>query len=208
MALEGTHIRFALDIKEKYKPVGIGRYILGTVYPDSRYVTGIDRDATHPESESWDLQSIDDFRKGWAAHLLADDVQYRILQEFLPEVFEGEHGQGSESWIKQSAVKILQDMEDIKEFDVRPYLPYLQQAETPNGENPEAMKRYHDIFLEMYASPEQLSISSGYEMWRRLGVGDDLCEQIRQKAESYAADPRTMAAIKKIYPEMLRRASQ
>jgi hypothetical protein len=209
MALEGTHIRFALDLKDKYGVTDLCKYIVGTVYPDSRYVTNIAREATHPEDfPKWDIESANDFKKGWAVHLLADEVQYHIIQEFLPETFRGERGQGSETWIKQSAVKTLQDMEDMKGFDIKPHLPCLRQAETPNGESVEAMERYYGIFLEMYADPQRLGITSGYEMWRRLGVSDDLCEQIELKVESYASDPQTMAAIKGIYPEMLRRAGQ
>lgn len=41
MALEGTHIRFALDVGDKYNIKDLGKYISGTLYPDSRYITGI-----------------------------------------------------------------------------------------------------------------------------------------------------------------------
>ncbi len=47
MSLEATHIRFALDLKDKYRVQAIEKYISGTTYPDSRYVTKIDRGLTH-----------------------------------------------------------------------------------------------------------------------------------------------------------------
>lgn len=41
MPLEATHIRFALDLLNKYKIKNIDQYIAGAVYPDSHYITGI-----------------------------------------------------------------------------------------------------------------------------------------------------------------------
>ena len=38
MALEATHIRFAYDLKEKYKITDLEKYISGLIYPDSRYI--------------------------------------------------------------------------------------------------------------------------------------------------------------------------
>ena len=49
MALEATHIRFAFDLKDVYDVSDIDAFVSGSIYPDSRYVTGIDRLATHPE---------------------------------------------------------------------------------------------------------------------------------------------------------------
>lgn len=97
MALEATHIRFAFDLKAIYGVQDIERYISGAIYPDSRYITGVDRLITHPEHyRDWDLKNINDFQKGWFAHLLADDIQREIIKEFLPQVFEGAQGQGGE----------------------------------------------------------------------------------------------------------------
>jgi hypothetical protein len=48
MALEATHIRFALDLKDTYGVNDVHAFVSGAVYPDSRYVMGIDRIATHP----------------------------------------------------------------------------------------------------------------------------------------------------------------
>lgn len=49
MALEASHIRFALDLKDKYSIQDVQKLVSGTVYPDSRYATKIDRQLTHPQ---------------------------------------------------------------------------------------------------------------------------------------------------------------
>jgi len=119
MVLEASHIRFALDIKDLLKVQDIDAYVSGSIYPDSRYVTEVDRLATHPKDYRDDsMFHTSDFRKGWFAHLLADDAQFVCMGEMLPQV---KIGTGEESWIKRSAIKILQDIEDAKEFDLAKY---------------------------------------------------------------------------------------
>jgi hypothetical protein len=206
MALEATHIRFALDLKDKYGVQDVERYVAGSIYPDSRYVTEVDRMATHPEDYmEWDMKRIDDFRKGWFAHLLADNIQWDITKKLLPQVFEGSQGQGGERWIKHTAIKILQDLDDVKKFNISQYLPYLAHIENPNGEDMKMMKQYYDIFPTMYANPGAVNIDSCYAMWKEFGIGDELAARVKVQAEQYSKDSTVMDAVVKIYPEMILR---
>jgi hypothetical protein len=208
MALEATHIRFALDLKNKYGVKDIEKYVAGSIYPDSRYVTEVDRMATHPENyKDWDMKRIDDFRKGWFAHLLADNIQWDITKELLPRVFEGSQGQGGERWIKYTAIKILQDLDDVKKFDISQYLPYLAHIENPNGEDMKRMKQYYDIFPLMYGRPNAVDIDSCYRMWKAFGINDELAAKVKSQAEGYSQDESIMDTILKIYPAMLLRAN-
>ena len=208
MALEATHIRFAVDLQKKYGIKDPARYISGSIYPDSRYVTKIDRMATHPEDYmSWDLKRIDDFKKGWHAHLMADQIQFDVTRELLPQVFVGSQGQGGERWIKHTALKILQDLDDVKKFDITYYLPFLDHPENPNGENIKTIKQYNAMFQKMYAKPEVMSIDGCYEMWRQFGIGDELAVKLKLQAEAYASDKVVMDAVPQIYPLMLAKAN-
>ena len=47
MALAATHIRLAIDMAGRYPIKRFSEFISGTIYPDSRWLTGIDRDLTH-----------------------------------------------------------------------------------------------------------------------------------------------------------------
>ena len=208
MALEATHIRFALDLKDKYGVQNVERYVAGAIYPDSRYVTEVDRLATHPEDYmEWDMNRINDFRKGWFAHLLADNIQWDITKEFLPQVFDGSQGQGGERWIKHTAIKILQDLDDVRKFDIKQYLPFLLHVENPNGEDIKTVERYNQIFPKMYADPEKVNVDSCYEMWKEFGIDDELAMKVKLQAEEYSRDNTVMDAVVKIYPEMLKRAN-
>lgn len=205
MALEATHIRFAVDLKDKYQVKDIKRYIIGAVYPDSRYITHIDRALTHANDFlNWNWENEDDFKKGWLVHLLVDKFQKQITKQKLPRIFKGETGQGSEVWVRHTAIKILQDMQDVKAFDIRSYLKYLESAENPNGEDLQKVKLYNQIFIKMYTDPKKVNINSCYKMWKDFGIGDDLAIKIKIQAEQYSRDDKIKLAINEIYNETLK----
>lgn len=204
MALEGTHLRFALDLKEAYGVQDVQRYLSGTIYPDSRYVTKLERTLTHPRDYlEWDVLAIDDFRRGWFVHLLCDATQKTIMQELLPLAFEGDQSQGGEVWVRHTALKVLQDLEDVRSFNILSTFPLLAHVENPNGENLEELKRYNQIFPKMYAVPELTTFKSSEPMWTTFGMRQELVEKVERQTSAYAEDPIVMAGVKRIYPEML-----
>ncbi len=208
MALAATHIRFALDLKNRFRVVDTQKYISGTLYPDSRYVTGIDRAVTHPKDELEALiRGENDFKKGWYAHLLCDRVQFEVTKELVPSAFVGERGQGSETWVKRSALKVLQDILDAKEFDLRSNLLYLSYAENPNGEDITKVKFYNDIFKNVYVSLPDVTIEEECEMWKQFGVGDELVVAIRRTSEEYEKTAAVRDAISMMYERMVTEAN-
>ena len=206
MALEATHIRFALDLKDVYEVRDVNAFVSGAIYPDSRYVTGIDRLATHPDDYLHDpMFRTSDFKKGWHAHLLADTVQGNGMTKLLPTV---KSGPGEDSWIERTAIKILQDIDDVNKFAIADYLPGLTHVENPNGEDMDVMRGYNRIFKKMYENPVDLSIDTHYEMWAAFGVGDELRSRVKGTAERFAQDPAIMAGVAKLYDAMLVEAKQ
>ncbi|MDO8620253.1 MAG: hypothetical protein Q7R64_02800 [bacterium] len=203
MALEATHIRFALDMQKKYAPKDIQKYVAGAIYPDSRYVMGIDRNLTHLKESDREKLLQSDFGKGWHSHLLCDDVQYAVTKELFPEVFTEKVQHGSEGWVKHSALKVLQDMDDVRQFAIGSFLPFLEHLENPNGEEVAKLHAYSQTFVTMYADSTIPTLNDYYEMWRKWGIGEDLALQIRRQVEVYARDAKVMTLISKIYPEAL-----
>ena len=201
MALEGTHIRFALDFKEKMSVQNLKHYVSGSIYPDSRYVTGIDRLATHPAEYKTDpMFHTSDFHKGWFMHLLCDELQGTAIRETLPDAYAGE---GKESWIKRTAIKILQDIDDAKQFELAAYLPALAYIENPNGEDIEKLRTYNAIFRKMYVDPGNVTIDIACDvMWSNFSIGEDLVELVRAQSKKYEADTDKMTHILRLYERM------
>ncbi len=142
MALEVTHIRFALDIIERYQVTSLREYLSGTIYPDSRYVTGINRNLTHNGDVLDKSFSQSDFTSGWQVHCVCDEIQRSVHQELFPElhIFEG-----PKRSIYLTALKLFQDMSDAREINLEKYLPCLDYSYNANGEDIEYIKKYNNI---------------------------------------------------------------
>ena len=89
MSLEATHIRLALDLQDRLNISDRKKYISGTVYPDSRYISKIDRRFTHNPELVNELDGSDDFLKGMAVHYLCDKVALDIHKEWFYDLLDG-----------------------------------------------------------------------------------------------------------------------
>src|SRR5438552_1184801 len=125
MALEATHLRLALDLKVKYQIKDEGSYLAGSIYPDTRYITKLDRNLTHPHDYvNWERSTLDDFHKGWLTHLLGDSAQFNIIKQKFPEIFAvGPLEQDNDVWVMLTGVKVLQDLNDAQSFDIARHFP-------------------------------------------------------------------------------------
>lgn len=209
MALLGTHIRFALDIKDDFDVQNLDKYISGTVYPDSRYITKIDRNITHNKDLiDKNFYQKDDFRKGWITHLIYDLIQFNVFKEIFPELFvnfKNEKGKVSlENWVLRTGLKILQDMNDIKKFPIKNYLKSLEYTETPNGEKTELIKEYNQMFVDIYQK-EKIVIEDLVDMWIKFGIEKEITDKIRNKTIELSLDKNILEKISLIYPETVKK---
>lgn len=204
MALYGTHIRFALDVKDYFNISDLKKYISGTVYPDSRYFSRIERELTHNDKyKSNEFYKNDDFRKGWAAHLLYDQIQFDIISDIFPDLFfHQEILYGNEHWITRTVIKILQDLDDIKYYDITSYLSCLDYIETPNGESYQVIKNYNNMLVNLYKKPP--SEINNYKLtWTGMGMETKVIEAIKSKFFELEKDEFIMNKVKTIYPRSL-----
>ena len=96
-------MRFARDLASLAGVVDEAAYYAGAIYPDSRYLTGVSREQTHridvPTFPFTNDQT--DFQKGWATHLLYDDLAGARLKSFF---CVEEIGDFDQRWMKTIAV--------------------------------------------------------------------------------------------------------
>ncbi len=207
MALLGTHIRFALDVKNDFDIKNLDEYISGTVYPDSRYITKIDRETTHSNNFLNDnFYKDDDFKKGWFVHLICDKIQFKVFKYIFPDlldIFKDEKNKLSpEHWVLRTNLKIFQDLHDVSQFPIKNYLKHLEYTETPNNEKNELIKKYNQILIDLYKKNELIS-QDLIDMWTNLGVGEDMTNQIKKKNDEMKSDLKILEKIPLIYPEIL-----
>jgi hypothetical protein len=180
MAMEGAHIRFALDIKDELNIEDESAYLIGAVYPDSRYLTKIDRNLTHPKGYEKEFLNMDDFHKGWFTHLLCDDIQYEVIQEVFPEIGTTIPSQQSNEWVNRTSIKLLQDLEDIKNFDIQKKLHHLDIVKNPNNENLEILRKYNNLLQSIYVG--KVTLNSYNILWKEFGLDNDLGKKITTRS--------------------------
>ena len=115
MSCELSHMRFSNDIKDSLNVIDDKKYYQGVAYPDSRGLTGIKRNFTHDINQTKRVFfKEDDFKKGWASHVVYDIVHNKVMEELFEELFkkEDEKNNGYSS-AARLAIKILQDFNDF-----------------------------------------------------------------------------------------------
>jgi hypothetical protein len=206
MAFAATHLRFALDVRDILQPADFSAYLSGALYPDSRYVTKVDRAFTHPkdfETDSLFLGS--DFRKGWLTHLVVDRHQFVLMHEHFGHLIPTSIDTRNDAWIRMTALKALQDRVDVDEFDIKTYLPYLTHVEPQFGEDPEIIRAYHEKIREYFAFPGMQTI---YNIALHLGADEGMKIRLHDAAEELAMDERVMRTLPHIYGELLARGKK
>jgi len=200
MSLFASHLRFAVDLKEKYRIKDIQKYLSGTVYPDSRYLTGISRELTHPlDFSTWQFDFCDDFKKGWLIHLNVDQVQEKLIREKFPQIFVGKIFYGSKAWIGHTAIKALLDLNDCRKFNISDYLSLLEYAENPNNEDLELIKKYNQIFIKVYHDPKNITIKNWALIWQELGVNNELIAAIVKQFKLMYQDEKVRQTVDELY---------
>ncbi|MDA8611281.1 hypothetical protein N9L18_00220 [Candidatus Pacebacteria bacterium] len=206
MAMEGTHLRFALDLKEKLRVTDEKAYLLGAVYPDSRYMTKIDRKLTHPKNYKEIFLDKSDFYKGWFTHLLCDEIQGDIIYETFPDIGDSIPGQNSEEWINRTSIKLLQDLEDIKQFDVKRAAYSLDSTKNPNDEDNKVLERYNRLLQAIYEKPGEVNLDSYNLLWKEFELNDELGKKLMKKAHEDMKDSEFVEKVKGIYGKVLERS--
>lgn len=203
MALVGTHIRFAHELADALAISNYIEYISGTLYPDSRYFTGVDRLLTHPRDAVEELLRGDDFKKGWAVHLMCDKLQREFTRAQMPEVFAGQDGQLSDVWVRHSALKMLQDIVDVRAFEILEHLDDCKMTQAPFGESAEPLERYYAVAKTIYRTPAALTIETASQIWREFSIEEEYVARIRVQAQVYADDPQAQVLLRRIFDEMV-----
>lgn len=203
MALPGTHLRFALDLAPRYTVGDVGQLLSGTVYPDSRWLTGVDRESTHGAACLSADFPRSDFTLGWHLHCLCDTVQQPLHEKLLPDA--GADGENAR-WIRHTAAKVVQDMHDLSRFDLPPLLPALDHVETPLGEDAAGVRRFNALLQTVYAAGAAISLDDYRRLWLAVGLSPAVTGQVMTATRELLEQPGRVRAIRGAYAAMLANA--
>ncbi|HAV11745.1 MAG TPA: hypothetical protein DCX32_04385 [Candidatus Moranbacteria bacterium] len=203
MALEGTHIKFALAVKDKLGIKDMRQYLSGTIYPDSRYIAKTARNLTHAKEFLEKGFAADDFKKGWQVHLFCDEIQKDLAAKLINPLGK-EISQYDDLWISLTAVKILQEMRDLEGFQIRKYLKYLKAGDLPNGEDISDMERYYGFVRKFYDREEAPALDDYEKLWDFFGIPARMGREVTLRCEKFQKDPAMAEKISDIHQESVR----
>lgn len=203
MALLATHIRFALDIRQRFPLDSLGDYCAGAAYPDSRYLTGIRRKQTHFEDSPHDpfADGLTDFERGWAAHNLYDLKAGGHYMNLLPRP-KDDLKQFNHVWCYLTALKVVEDIGSYSRFGADlPLLQGLQCDRRPLNEDADKLNRYFDGLKRLYAdrpSPQRYG-----ELLRDWGADEQVSSGVLDAVAKIDADAGRKEQVTAIYMKVL-----
>lgn len=179
MSLEATHIRFSLEIKDDLEVADLEKYIAGTIYPDTRYKSGINRNLTHNLSRFDSRKNLSDFEKGWMAHIIGDEIFYETIEKKFSSWFLSE--EYKERFFTLGAIKIIQDLNDFLSCDIQEVIDFLDYYETHFREDERTVIEYNSIIKNMYKGKEKTVAQDCLEMWQKLGAEKGEMERLQKR---------------------------
>jgi hypothetical protein len=186
MSFQASHLNFAQKVIDLIKPVDLIGYFSGTLYPDSRYITKVDRAKTHTEIriEPQKILSLtDDFAKGWQVHLWYDKLALPHLDQIaLDRPYQPEDTKNPETWVKVTSAKLVEDLYWWQQTDWPQILPYLKPTKNPYHESLTILNNWYQHFIEFY--PHQPDLEAYRQQAQFMGIDQAKIELIQKNAHN------------------------
>jgi hypothetical protein len=193
MPLEATHIRFSLDIKDDLEIGNLEKYIAGTIYPDSRYLSGIERSLTHNLDYFKGRKNLTDFEKGWFSHVICD----RVFKELAEDKFSNLvlFDSYEYRWPAVTAIKVIQDIRDFASCDIQAVIDFLDYYEIYFREDERRVIEYNGIIKNMYKGKAKTTAEDCLLMWEKLGTIPNEMGLLRKRVVEFHEDEKLIGSI-------------
>lgn len=205
MALPATHIRFAVALAEHLSVAAMPAYLSGTLYPDSRWMTGLEREHTHGRRFLERDFASDDFSLGWHIHCSCDRIQGDIHGDLLGDLSQLSP---DERWIRVSAAKAVQDANDAAMGKIQRHLSQLTDNRTPNGESVEGVSAYLELVGRVYRRNVQPAWSDYAALWAGVGLDRQRISRIEKQVGRIMGDETLVNTLYDAFQEMVHRWRQ
>lgn len=183
MAGPVTHIVFAI-LMLQFLPQNIDRkaFIVGTSFPDIRYMARIAREKTHIKPVSWDavVQAPTSFYAGMLFHNLVDIIR---MTRFEPDFFVLNKSEQTPIYINLFPL-ILKTAEDAYLYEktdqwkeIASYFDTVYQEELDFGISEETVRAWHHLiqaYIAHQVSPESIArfVSFNGDIFKQLDLFD------------------------------------
>lgn len=206
MASPATHLLFAMDLESHLLIQDPVTYHAGSLYPDSRYFTGISRERTHGPHCPRDpfATGLSDFERGWATHLLYDERVSSRLVDMIPASYPRtrEHDGFDPWWVYLTAMKLVEDEQSWRRRpDVLTAMRAVAAPIAPNQEEVNEVLEYYSALQRTYRAEP----SGEDQLWllKRLKIPADRAELLVETLMLLQRDEAVCAQIAMMYPTFL-----
>jgi len=185
-----THLAYAERYLRKNPTRDLKKFILGTIFPDIRYIARIERDLTHKKFRpNLNLSALDSFKAGWKLHIYLDSQWNKIVKN--SRFYDSGCRENHVIW---TAAKIIEDRFDYKKIiDPAKYWRILK--------NPGSGSALHipkgKIKLYYQANADYL-VKKDYEAFIKYIFPKNLINPILVKTEKLEKDKKMVEFLSKI----------
>lgn len=193
MSLEATHLRFSLATKNDLGVLDLEKFVAGVIYPDTRRLTGINRNLTHNIEYFKGRKNLTDFEKGWLSHIIGDKIFKEVMEDKFADwiLFEDYE----DRWSVITAIKIIQDLEDFLKFDIQSVIDFLDYYELHFFEDERKVVEYNKMIHDIYKGKSKMAIEDYLAMQDKLGIAVNKLTRLRKKIIELYEDEKTIEKI-------------
>ena len=193
MASQITHVVYGKKIFGRLSGFSWADFLIGTLFPDIRYVAKIDRDKLHQFNTSEDLIPKDNsFEAGKYVHWLIDEKREKSNIE------RGIYNLMPKEKYMHASLKLVEDelvyhriddwVEIIKLLDNYP------KEELSNGINKEVIEYWHRLLKKYFQKGP--SLSTWREMILGMGFDREVAEDVLNQTKTIKDNPEVIGIIK------------
>lgn len=192
-----------MDLHEHYDDDQKRSFILGTLFPDIRYLGVITRSQTHEKGVT--LQKLkenqSEFTKGKRLHAFVDKAREALVVKWkIYQRLKNVPGHRKSLFLKLLEDEILFDRQAWN--DIRRYLSHLHQEERDQGIKDEDIRRWHTNQLRAFRAPPSIYLK--YLSMFGLGfakVPPEIIAKWSKLLPEYAADPKMKEYVENLVKE-------
>lgn len=133
--------------------------------------------------------------------MACDRLQLSFAKVEIPWVAKLDLQKDRAEW---AAINILQEVNDLRNFDIEKYIDLIVCTENPNNEDIEKVKEYYAICRNLYKGKKRFSIKDGCGSYQSVGVDPEMVTKIKSKAEEYVLNKELVKTISGLYNKMLK----
>lgn len=170
-----THLAYAEKYLKKNSVADFDKFVLGSVFPDVRYFTNVNRDLTHARfAVDKNFSGPDSFEAGWKSHIFLDERWNELMKN---SIFYKRYK--SDQFVASAAAKILEDELDYKRLEhSEKYLEIFknQQLDSILGIPVEKINLYYSANADYLGNRD-------FKTFARHFLDDELITKIVEKIE-------------------------